>query len=136
VVAEYLAEGVISPALMIRRGQHKFVSCGADPDQLYDLAHDPHELVNLAQSSANADLCRAFRDAVAARWDTADLEQRVFESQRERHLVLQALATGRRTSWDYQPHVDAATRYVRSGADMYELQRRARLDAGSPSSRD
>jgi choline-sulfatase len=135
VVAEYLAEGVTSPALMIRRGPHKFVSCGADPEQLYDLAHDPHELVNLAQSSANADLCRAFRDAVAARWDTADLEQRVLESQRERHLVLQALATGRRTSWDYQPPLDAATRYVRSGADMYELQRRARLDAGSSSSR-
>jgi choline-sulfatase len=135
VVAEYLAEGVTSPALMIRRGPHKFVSCRGDPDQLYDLARDPHELVNLAQSSANTDLCREFRDAVAARWDPADLEQRVLKSQRERHLVRQALATGRRTSWDYQPHVDAATRYVRSGADMYELQRRARLDAGSSSSR-
>jgi choline-sulfatase len=63
------------------------------------------------------------------------LEQRVLESQRERHLVAQALATGRPTSWDYQPRVDAATQYVRSGVDMYELQRRARLDAGDPPSR-
>jgi choline-sulfatase len=132
VVSEYLAEGVTSPALMIRRGTHKFVSCPTDPDQLYDLARDPHELVNLAERPDHSDLSRAFRDAVAARWDAEALERRVLESQRERHLVARALATGRRTSWDYQPQVDAATQYVRSGADVYELQRRARLDSGSP----
>jgi choline-sulfatase len=132
VVAEYLAEGVTSPALMIRRGPHKFVSCAGDPDQLYDLADDPLELVNLAERPENADLRRSFRDAVAARWDVGVLERRVLKSQRERRLVSQALATGRRTSWDYQPPVDAAARYVRSGADMYELQRRARLDSGNP----
>jgi choline-sulfatase len=135
VLAEYLAEGVTSPALMIRRGPHKFVACGADPDQLYDLGHDPHELVNLAERSANADLRRAFRDGVVARWDDAALEQRVLESQRERRLVAEALATGRRTSWEYRPQVDAATQYVRSSADMYELHRRARLDSGAPPSR-
>jgi choline-sulfatase len=134
VVAEYLAEGVNSPALMIRRGPHKFVSCGADPDQLYDLDADTHELVNLADRSAEEDLRAAFRDEVAARWDVDALERRVIESQRERHLVARALATGRRTSWDYQPQPDA-TRYVRSGGDMYELQRRARLDTGRPPSR-
>jgi choline-sulfatase len=134
VVAEYLAEGVSSPALMIRRGRHKFVSCGTDPDQLYDLAGDPHELVNLAEDPTHAELCGAFRDAVAARWDVGALERRVLDSQRERHLVAEALATGRRTAWDFQPGVDAATRYVRGGADMYELQRRARLDSGSPPS--
>jgi choline-sulfatase len=130
VVAEYLAEGVTSPALMIRRGSHKFVSCGGDPDQLYDLAHDPLELVNLADRPAHTDLRRSFRDAVTARWDVAVLERGVPESQRERRLVAQALATGRRTPWDYQPDVDAGNRYVRGGADLYELQRRARLDSG------
>ena len=112
-----------------------FVSCGADPDQLYDLDQDTNELVNLADRSTHEDLRGAFRDELAARWDVGALEQRVLESQRERHLVAQALATGRRTSWDYQPRVDAATQYVRSGADMYELQRRARLDSGDPPSR-
>jgi choline-sulfatase len=135
VVAEYLAEGVSSPVLMIRRGPHKFVSCAGDPDQLYDLAHDPHELVNLADRPGSADLRRAFRGALAERWDVGVLEQRVLESQRERRLVAEALATGRRTSWDHRPDADAATRYVRSGTDMYERQRRARLDSGSPPSR-
>jgi choline-sulfatase len=134
VVAEYLAEGVSSPAFMVRRGPHKFVSCGADPDQLYDLDRDPHELVNLAEHSSHADLRRSFRETVAARWDVDALEQRVLDSQRERRRVAQALATGRHTSWDHQPSVEAASRYVRSGADIYELQRRARLDTGSPPS--
>jgi choline-sulfatase len=135
VVAEYLAEGVRSPALMIRRGRHNFVSCPGDPDQLYDLLDDPLELVNLAERPASADLRAAFRDALAERWDVDALEQRVLESQRERRLVADALATGRHTPWDHEPQADAATRYVRSGTDLYELQRRARLDSGSPPAR-
>jgi choline-sulfatase len=129
VAAEYLAEGVTSPALMIRRGPYKFISCEGDPDQLYDLENDPHELVNLAERSTHAEVCSAFRDEVAARWDTSELRRRVLESQRERHLVARALAAGRGTPWDFQPHVDASTQYVRSRADLHELQRRTRLDA-------
>src|SRR2546429_180938 len=52
VVAEYLAEGAIAPIVMIRRGQHKFIHSPADPDLLFDLASDPHELANLAGDPA------------------------------------------------------------------------------------
>jgi choline-sulfatase len=128
VVGEYLAEGVTSPALMIRRGRHKFIWCEDDPDQLYDLDSDPHELVNLAGRPAHAELCSGFRDEVAARWNVGALKRRVLASQRERHLVAEALETGRGTPWDFQPHVDASAQYVRSGADLHELQRRSRLD--------
>jgi choline-sulfatase len=129
VICEYLAEGVTSPAVMIRRGRHKLISCEGDPDQLYDLENDPDELVNLAERPAHADLCASFRDEVAARWDMRQLEQRVLESQRERRLVAEALDAGRATPWDFQPSVDASTQYARGRADFYELQRRARLDA-------
>ena len=36
-IGEYLAEGAISPVVMIRRGEFKFIHSPADPDQLYDL---------------------------------------------------------------------------------------------------
>ena len=45
VIGEYLAEGAIAPLVMIKRGRYKFVHSPVDPDQLYDLAEDPDELV-------------------------------------------------------------------------------------------
>jgi choline-sulfatase len=125
VVGEYLAEGVTSPAVMIRRGPHKFIWCADDPDQLYDLGDDPHELVNLADRSTHAEL----RDEIAGRWDMSALARRIRESQRERQLVGEALGTGDSPTWDFQPHADASAQYVHSRADLYERQRRARLDA-------
>jgi choline-sulfatase len=126
MAAEYLAEGVSSPAVMLRRGRHKFIRCQRDPDQLYDLAEDPHELVNLAGRATHAEIGRAFEEEVDARWDLRELERRVLESQRERLVAGEALRRGRRTSWDFRPASDA--RYVRSDSDLYDVQRRARLD--------
>ena len=128
VLGEYLAEGVTSPAVMIRRGPHKFIRCDGDPDQLYDLAEDPHELVNLAGRGSHADLHQAFDEAVAARWDMPGLTERVRESQRERRLVTAALAAGRNTPWDYQPLVDASSQYVRGRGSLDQRHRRARLE--------
>jgi choline-sulfatase len=129
VVSEYLAEGVSAPAVMIRRGDHKYISCEGDPEQLYDLAEDPDELTNQAANPAYAELCSSLRSTVAERWDLAGLRARVLESQRARRLVARALSRGARASWDFQPHVDASKQYVRTRSDLYELQRRARLEA-------
>jgi choline-sulfatase len=125
VVAEYLAEGVTAPAVMVRAGALKYVRCPGDPDQLYDLDADPRELRNLAGEERAA----ALAAAADRRWDLAALERDVLASQRERRLVVPALDRGRYAAWDYAPPADGAMRYVRSKADLYELQRRARLDA-------
>jgi hypothetical protein len=54
--------------------------------------------------------------------------ERELASQRDRRLVGGALNRGTYTSWDYQHSVNDALRYVRSRADLYELQKNARLD--------
>jgi choline-sulfatase len=129
VVSEYHAEGVRCPAAMIRDGDLKLIVCAGDPDQLYDLCADPHERSNLAAQPEHAATVSRLRDVLAERLDLPEIEQRVLASQRERHLVARALAQGEVTAWDFQPHVDASMQYVRSRQDLYQLQRRARLES-------
>ena len=130
VVGEYLAEGVNHPAVMVRRGPWKLIACPGDPDQLYDLSTDPAELTNLAGAPEHSGVLHELREEVARRWDLAALEERVVASQRERHLILRALGEGAFRSWAYEP--GPRHRYVEGGKDLYEVQRRARLDARAP----
>jgi choline-sulfatase len=125
VVAEYLAEGVTSPAVMLRRGRHKYIWCDDDPEQLYDVEADPHELVDLAQTETR--LCAELRGEVERRWDMAALRAAVLRSQEERRLVVAALNQGRPASWNFVPQADGS--FVQGKDDLYEFQRRARLDA-------
>ncbi|HUA46245.1 MAG TPA: choline-sulfatase [Solirubrobacteraceae bacterium] len=130
VICEYHAEGVTAPAAMIRSPRHKLIVCRTDPDQLFDLEADPLELSNLAGDPSHASVVDALRAELAARLDLDAIESRVLESQRERHLAARALATGAVTPWDFQPYVDASKQYVRTQADLYHLQRLARLESG------
>jgi choline-sulfatase len=128
VISEFHAEGVQSPAAMLRLGCHKLMVCGQDPDLLYDLDADPLELRNLAAEPAAQPVVAELRAALSQRLDLDGIDRRVRVSQRERTLVARALKHGRYTSWDYQPPAEAATQYIRNREDLYELQRRARLD--------
>ena len=132
VLAEYLAEGVTAPAVMVRRGRHKLIACPGDPDQLYDVARDPAELVNLVSDPEESATADALRDEVARRWELEALERRILASQRERQLVMRGLSEGPTTSWAFDPGGEASRGYVRGGADLYQLQREARLDAPGP----
>jgi len=126
VVAEYLAEGVNAPMVMVRDGALKYIRCPGDPDVLYDLDADPRELRNLADGTEDGAEAR-LRAEADRRWDLGRLEAAILDSQRERRLVVPALNRGRHTAWDYVPQ-SQAMRYIGTNADLYELQRRARLD--------
>lgn len=126
-IGEYLAEGAIAPIVMIRRGALKFIHSPADPDQLYDLHHDPGERLNLADDPASAALVDSFRAEVAKRWDLAELDARVRLSQRRRRLVDAALSKGRIHAWDFQPFRNAAKQYVRNSMDLDDLEAVARF---------
>jgi choline-sulfatase len=127
VIGEYLAEGAIAPIVMIRRGEWKFIHSAPDPDQLYDLAADPQERVNLATHPAQAGRVSGLKAEVARRWDLAALDARVRESQRRRRVVNAALTKGEAHSWDFQPYRDAARAYVRNTIPLDDLEAMARF---------
>lgn len=127
VVGEYLAEGAVAPILMVRRGDLKFVYCAADPPQLYDLANDPDELVNLARNPGYGDIVARFERDVLSRWDPVALREAVVASQRARRTVDAALRCGRHTPWDHQPTVDSSQQYMRNHLDLNNLEVARRL---------
>ena len=111
---------------MIRRGDLKFVHCPADPDQLYDLAADPHERTNLASDAertpAVAELPGRSGEALGSR--PADAE--VLADQARRRLVASALRPAAFTPWDYTPPAMAASEYMRNHLDLNDVERDAR----------
>jgi choline-sulfatase len=132
VVSEYHAEGVQAPSAMIRSGAHKLIVSLEDPDLLYDLGEDPRELHDRSGDPDSGLVAAGLRQELQQRLDLPDIDRQVRRSQQERRLVSAALRQGRPTSWDFQPEFDAARQYIRNREDMYELQRRARLDSGTP----
>jgi choline-sulfatase len=132
VVAEYLAEGAIAPIVMIRRGRHKFIHSPPDPDQLYDLASDPHEQANLAGDPASAGLAGEFRREVARRWDLTALDHEVRQSQRRRIAVNRALGVGTQAPWDFTPAYEASRVYIRNHMDLADLEQLARYPRPGP----
>jgi choline-sulfatase len=127
VIGEYLGEGAIAPIVMIRRGRYKFVHCPVDPDQLYDVAADPDERVNLAGQAGMAAVVDDFRAEVARRWNLSQVNEEVLASQQRRHFVYASLRQGRFQPWDFQPSRDASRLYIRNDQELNDLEAMARF---------
>lgn len=127
VVGEYLGEGAIAPIVMIRRDRYKFVHSAVDPDQLYDLAADRDERINLAGRAEHATQLAGFRVEVGRRWALRELHEAVLASQRRRHCVYAALRRGRYAPWDHQPIRDASRLYIRNDQELNDLEAMARF---------
>ncbi|MEX2408096.1 MAG: choline-sulfatase, partial [Rhodovibrionaceae bacterium] len=130
-IGEYCGEGAIAPVCMIRRGDLKYICSGSDPDQLFDLAADPHELEDLTRSEAAAEPLAAFRREAAERWDMEAFRARVIASQRRRLFVAESLRQGRLLSWDFQPGRDASRQFMRNHLDLDDVEAGARLEAAA-----
>ncbi len=118
VCAEYTAEGVRAPLVMVRKGSCKLISSPTDPPLLFDLDADPDERENRAWSPEYAGVRAGLEAAVKETWDIEALDTAVRHSQAARRLVGAALDTGRRTPWDFQPLRDASQLYFRKGGDI------------------
>ncbi len=118
VCAEYTAEGVREPMLMIRKGPHKLIANGANPPLLFDLDADPDELENLAERPGSAGVRVELETIAADTWDAGELDRQVRESQSVRRLLIEALRTGNRANWEFQPLRDASRLYYRDAGDV------------------
>ena len=131
VYGEMLGEGAISPVLMIRRERFKYVFSQRDPEQLFDLTADPHELNNLAGQEMYEQVRAGFYEELMTAWNPTELHQAVIDSQRRRRFLDQSLRKGRFTSWDFQPFQDASQQYMRNHLDLNELEKSSRFPSPS-----
>ncbi len=129
VEGEYLGEGAIAPIVMVRRGVWKYVFSEPDGAQLFNLADDPNELVNLADEGAAAEEAGYFADQVEKRWDLGRIRTEVLASQAARRTVHNALTKGRYSAWDFQPTTQASDQYMRNHLDLNEVERSRRAPA-------
>lgn len=130
VLIEYAAEGSYAPLISIRRGRFKFNHCELDPPQLFDIEADPDELTNLATDPAHAETLATFKAEMRERWDMAQFDREVRDSQARRWVVYEALRNGSYYPWDFQPLQKASERYMRNHMDLNTLEEAARFPRG------
>ena len=126
VAMEYAAEASYAPLVSLRYGRWKYNRCALDPEQLFDLENDPHELTNLAGDAAHQGTLNSLRAKSEARWDLAVFDAQVRESQARRWVVYEALRNGDYYPWDYQPLQKASERYMRNHMDLNTVEEIAR----------
>ncbi|MEL6588375.1 MAG: sulfatase-like hydrolase/transferase, partial [Pseudomonadota bacterium] len=114
VAMEYAAEGSQAPLVALREGPWKYTRCDLDPEQLFDLGADPMEQVNRAADPSAAAVLSRMRALADARWDLAQFDAQVRESQARRWIVYEALRNGAYFPWDHQPLQKASERYMRN----------------------
>jgi choline-sulfatase len=130
VAMEYAAEGSIAPMVALRQGAWKYTRCAADPEQLFDVANDPEERMNLAGDARVAQVLEHFRQMADQRWDLAAYDAEVRQSQARRWVVYEALRNGAYFPWDYQPLRAASERYMRNHMDLNVLEESKRFPRG------
>jgi choline-sulfatase len=127
VAMEYAAEASYAPLVSLCSGWWKYIRCALDPEQLFNLETDPHELCNLASNPQYAKILQDLRDQSHALWDLDRFDAEIRESQARRWVIYEALREGGYYPWDYQPLQKASERYMRNHMDLNALEAKKRV---------
>jgi len=127
VAMEYAAEASYAPLVSLCSGWWKYIRCALDPEQLFNLETDPHELCNLASNPQYAKILQNLRDQSHALWDLDRFDAEIRESQARRWVIYEALREGGYYPWDYQPLQTASERYMRNHMDLNALEAKKRV---------
>jgi len=130
VAIEYAAEASYAPLVSLRYGRWKYNRCALDPDQLFDMEADPHELTNLASEPAHQGTLTSLKAKSEARWDLDAFDAAIRASQARRLVVYKALRQGGHFPWDYQPLQQASERFMRNHMDLNVLEESKRFPRG------
>jgi choline-sulfatase len=130
VPIEYAAEASVAPIVALRENDFKYVRCSVDPEQLFNIAKDLNERVNLVGDDAFADVLAELRAAADAKWDLERFDADVRASQARRLVVYDALRKGGYYPWDFQPLRKASERFMRNHMDLNDLEERQRFPRG------
>ena len=114
VYAENLAEGALTPLLMVKQDRIKYVYSAIDRHQLYDLAVDPEEEHNQIDNSDYHSLRGELGELIERQWDNDALTHDIVASQRRRKFLREALARGKLHDWEFHPEDELEQHCLRS----------------------
>lgn len=117
VIADYLAIGPCVPCRMVKNGRYKYIYTHGQPDLMFDLDNDPHELANIAADQKYSKILAEMQAIAMHNYHPEVLMKEVIKSQQQRRFI--ATIPGIKPAWDYVAFQGDEARYVRrEGVDV------------------
>lgn len=114
IISEYHGEGIMRPSFMVRLGNWKYHYCHESAPQLFHLATDPEEWINLAGHPEHREIEEKLHALITSgQFDLDKIKAEVWERLAQKQVVNDAMQRNE-TYWDYEVDQNASGLYVRS----------------------
>ena len=123
-ISEMMFEGLTEPAIMIRKGDYKYIHINQGTRLLFNIKDDPLELNDLSTDQRSLSEISDFQNMIEEGWDLEAIALLIRLDQRRRNFIFEAHQVGQRPSWDFQPYRNASELYHRSHITWLEADKR------------